>query len=63
MLTIRRMAAGSGFRYLMESVAVGDGRADQSSPLTRYYAESGTPPGRFVGGGLAALGARPPARR
>jgi conjugative relaxase-like TrwC/TraI family protein len=55
-LTIRRMVAGSGFRYLMESVAVGDGRADQSSPLTRYYAESGTPPGRFVGGGLDVLG-------
>jgi conjugative relaxase-like TrwC/TraI family protein len=50
------MVAGSGFRYLMESVAVGDGRADQSSPLTRYYAESGSPPGRFVGGGLGALG-------
>jgi conjugative relaxase-like TrwC/TraI family protein len=55
-LTIRRMVAGSGFRYLMESVAVGDGRADQSSPLTRYYAESGTPHGRFVGGGLDVLG-------
>jgi hypothetical protein len=27
-----------------------------SCPLTRYYAESGTPPGRFRGGGLAALG-------
>jgi conjugative relaxase-like TrwC/TraI family protein len=50
------MVAGSGFRYLMESVAVGDGRADQSSPLTRYYAESGTPPGRFVGTGLDVLG-------
>jgi conjugative relaxase-like TrwC/TraI family protein len=50
------MTAASGFRYLMESVAVGDGRADQSSPLTRYYAESGTPPGRFAGGGLSALG-------
>jgi hypothetical protein len=39
----------------MESVAAGDGAADRSSPLARYYAESGTPPGRFLGGGLADL--------
>lgn len=56
MITIRRLVKGAGFRYLMDSVAVGDGRADHSSSLTRYYAESGTPPGVFVGGGLDALG-------
>jgi conjugative relaxase-like TrwC/TraI family protein len=56
MLTIRRLTAGTGYKYLIESIARGDGATDQSSPLTRYYAESGTPPGRFVGGGLAALG-------
>jgi conjugative relaxase-like TrwC/TraI family protein len=39
----------------MESVAAGDGAADRSSPLTRYYAESGTPPGRFLGAGLGDL--------
>jgi len=55
-LTIRRMAAGSGYKYLMSSVARGDGASDLSSPLTRYYAESGTPPGRWVGGGVAGLG-------
>jgi conjugative relaxase-like TrwC/TraI family protein len=50
------MALGSGFRYLMNSVAAGDGRPSDGTPLTRYYAESGTPPGVFVGGGLARLG-------
>jgi conjugative relaxase-like TrwC/TraI family protein len=49
------MSLGSGYQYLMESVARGDGAADQSSPLTRYYADSGTPPGRFMGAGLAGL--------
>jgi conjugative relaxase-like TrwC/TraI family protein len=49
------MSLGSGYKYLMESVARGDGVADQSSPLTRYYADSGTPPGRFMGAGLAGL--------
>src|SRR6478672_2904635 len=54
-VSIRRMTTRSGFRYLMESVARGDGAAQRSSPLTRYYAESGTPPGRFLGAGLAGL--------
>jgi conjugative relaxase-like TrwC/TraI family protein len=54
-ISIRRMSLGSGYKYLMESVARGDGAADQSSPLTRYYADSGTPPGRFLGAGLAGL--------
>ncbi len=53
MLSIRRISLGGGFRYLMESVAAGDGAPEQSNNLTRYYAESGTPPGVFVGAGLA----------
>jgi conjugative relaxase-like TrwC/TraI family protein len=55
-LTIRRLTAGTGYKYLIESIARGDGAADQSSPLTRYYEQSGTPPGRFAGAGLTALG-------
>jgi hypothetical protein len=54
-ILLRRMTLGSGYRYLMESVAVGDGAPGQSSNLTRYYAESGTPPGVFMGAGLAGL--------
>ena len=54
-ISLRRMTLGSGYRYLMESVAVGDGAPGQSSNLTRYYAESGTPPGVFLGTGLAGL--------
>src|SRR5208282_6325109 len=49
------MTLGSGYRYLMESVATGDGAVRTSSSLTRYYAESGTPPGVFLGAGLGAL--------
>ena len=55
MISLRRMTLGSGYRYLMESVATGDGAVATSSSLTRYYAESGTPPGVFLGAGLAAL--------
>jgi conjugative relaxase-like TrwC/TraI family protein len=57
LISIRRMSLGSGFRYLMESVATGDGAPMPSDGLTRYYAESGTPPGVFLGAGLAGLGA------
>jgi hypothetical protein len=55
-MTIRRMTLGSGYRYLMHSVVQSDGASQQVSALTRYYAESGTPPGRFLGSGLAGLG-------
>ncbi len=54
-ISIRRMSLGSGFRYLMQSVAVGDGAVNHPSGLVRYYAESGTPPGIFLGAGLAGL--------
>ena len=54
-VSIRKMTLGAGYRYLMSSVARGDGAGLTSSPLTAYYAESGTPPGRFLGAGLAGL--------
>lgn len=54
-MSIRRMTLGAGYTYLMSSVA----RADEArgvSGLTAYYATTGTPPGRFLGTGLAGLG-------
>jgi conjugative relaxase-like TrwC/TraI family protein len=50
------MTLGSGYRYLMESVAAGDGVRHKSTSLADYYAASGTPSGVFLGAGLAALG-------
>ena len=55
MLSIRRMTLGSGYRYLMESVAAGDGIRHQSLSLADYYVDSGTPHGVFLGAGLAGL--------
>lgn len=55
-VSIRRISAGSGYQYLLRSVAAGDGNRAMSTPLTRYYTEVGTPPGRWMGSGLAALG-------
>ena len=55
-VSMRVMSSGDGFRYLLKSVAVGDGDRLLSTPLTRYYTEEGTPPGRWLGSGLGALG-------
>jgi conjugative relaxase-like TrwC/TraI family protein len=50
------MSAGSGYKYLLRSVAAGDGNRALSTPLTRYYSEAGTPPGRWLGTGIRAFG-------
>lgn len=55
-VSMRVMSAGDGYRYLLRTVAAGDGDRALSTPLTRYYAEVGTPPGRWLGSGLSALG-------
>nr|WP_203579833.1 relaxase domain-containing protein [Microbacterium hibisci] len=52
---MRVMSAGDGYKYLLRTVAAADGDRPLSTPLTRYYAEAGTPPGRWLGGGLPAL--------
>lgn len=54
-VSIRVMTAGQGYRYLLESVVVGDGDRDAATALTRYYSEAGTPPGRWLGRGVAGL--------
>src|SRR5699024_1628546 len=53
---MRVMSAGDGYKYLLRTVAAGDGDRSLSTPLTRYYAEAGTPPGRWLGSGVTALG-------
>ncbi|MGC9962096.1 MAG: MobF family relaxase [Acidimicrobiales bacterium] len=52
---MRRISLGGGFRYLVDSVAVGDGAPERPETLAAYYAASGTPPGVFLGSGLPAL--------
>ena len=55
-VSMRVMSAGDGYKYLLRTVAAGDGDRDLSTPLTRYYNAEGTPPGRWMGSGLTALG-------
>ena len=56
MMTIRRLSIGAGYKYLLKSIAVGDGpEGTEKSDLVRYYSETGTPPGVFLGSGLVGL--------
>ncbi|MGO1921691.1 MAG: hypothetical protein ACTH07_10030, partial [Microbacterium sp.] len=48
-MSIRVMPAGDGYRYLQNSVVIGDGDRDAASALTRYYLESGTPLSQWSG--------------
>ena len=54
-VSMRVMSAGDGYKYLLRTVAAADGDRSLSTPLTRYYAEAGTPAGRWLGNGLPAL--------
>lgn len=53
-VSMRVMSVGDGYKYLLRTA--GDGDRSLSTPLTRYYNAEGTPPGRWMGGGLAGLG-------
>jgi conjugative relaxase-like TrwC/TraI family protein len=55
-VSMRVMSAGNGYKYLLRTVAAGDGQRSLSTPLTRYYSANGTPPGRWMGSGLPGLG-------
>lgn len=56
-VSMRKMSAGEGYKYLLRSVVAGDGNRSLSTPLTRYYAEAGTPPGVWMGAGVKEFGA------
>lgn len=55
-VSMKVMSAGDGYKYLLKSVVSGDGNRNLTTPMTRYYTEAGTPPGRWLGSGLHALG-------
>ncbi|MDR2381817.1 MAG: hypothetical protein LBE08_11735 [Bifidobacteriaceae bacterium] len=40
-VSMRVVTAGDGYKYVLKSVAAGDGDRAVSTPLTRYYTEVG----------------------
>lgn len=59
-MTMHRLTAGAGYRYLLRHIATGDCTRTGPDPMTAYYMQTGTPPGRWLGRGLTSLGATAP---
>jgi conjugative relaxase-like TrwC/TraI family protein len=57
MISIKDLHGVDAWRYLMESVTDGQGDLREPAAVTRYFTDAGTPPGRWVGSGLAGLAA------
>jgi conjugative relaxase-like TrwC/TraI family protein len=54
-MTLKKLAAGSGYEYLTRQVAAADSTELGKTPLADYYAAKGEAPGRWIGSGLAGL--------
>jgi len=54
-MSMARLSAGAGYRYLLRHTAAGDAERPGSTPLVEYYAATGYPPGRWLWCGLAGL--------
>lgn len=57
MMSFRAVHAGAGYQYLLRSVATNDAYdpSTETGKLASYYQAKGTPPGRWLGSGLAGL--------
>lgn len=55
-VSMKAIRAGRGCDYLLKSVVRGDANMGDPNPVTRYYTEEGTPPGRWMGSALHAFG-------
>lgn len=54
-MTLRKLAAGSGYTYLTRQVAAHDTIKRGQLGLAAYYKEKGEAPGRWMGSGLGGL--------
>jgi conjugative relaxase-like TrwC/TraI family protein len=54
-MTLKKLAAGSGYEYLTRQVAAADSTELGSTPLADYYSARGEAPGRWVGSGLTGI--------
>lgn len=54
-MSLKKLAAGSGYEYLTRQVAVADSTELGRMKLADYYAAKGEAPGRWVGSGLVGI--------
>ncbi|EON22118.1 DNA primase catalytic core [Nocardioides sp. CF8] len=55
-MSLKKLAAGSGYEYLTRQVAAADSTELRGMPLSDYYEAKGEAPGRWVGSGPAEVG-------
>ncbi|WP_041574346.1 MobF family relaxase [Cellulomonas gilvus] len=53
---MHKLTVGDGYAYLTRHIAAGDAGLFAGDSLTAYYEQTGNPSGRWLGGGLGALG-------
>jgi conjugative relaxase-like TrwC/TraI family protein len=54
-MSLKKLAAGSGYAYLTEQVAAFDSTELGRTPLADYYAAKGEAPGLWIGSGLVGI--------
>src|SRR3954462_7962979 len=54
-MTLHKLTAGDGYRYLTRQVAAQDAPSRGSGSLGEYYSEKGEAPGVWMGRGLAGV--------
>jgi conjugative relaxase-like TrwC/TraI family protein len=54
-MSLKKLAAGSGYEYLTRQVAAADSTELGGMPLADYYEAKGEAPGRWIGSGLAGI--------
>ena len=57
MMGLHKLTAGDGYLYLIRQVAAADATDRGRPSLADYYTSKGETPGRWIGRGLASLGA------
>lgn len=54
-MSLKKLAAGSGYEYLTDRVAAYDSTELGRTPLADYYAAKGEAPGLWIGTGLVGI--------
>ncbi len=55
MMSLHKLTAGDGYKYLIRQVAAVDATERGRTSLSEYYSAKGESPGRWIGSGLASL--------
>lgn len=55
MMSLHKLTAGDGYKYLIRQVAAVDATERGRTSLSEYYSAKGESPGRWIGSGLGRV--------